>query len=313
MGKKTYNPEFKRSMLLNSATYTDYLDRLEKICLSMFEWKNLPSSMDERYLEKTLFYKGKASLLKDEKYGYINTQVASGGNINLYGLPNILNCYSHGFQTQRKLYTGLPKKEGEKDDEAILVMNNWDMTATISTIELFAYRLAEAQKTCDVNLNAQRTPILLLCDDKQRLAVENLYSQYEGNKPVIFGNKDRMGNIQLEAINTEAPFLLDKLTTYKKEIWNEFLTFMGINNIDIDKKERLIKGEANANNEVINFNLQALLKPRKKACEEFNEKFGLTGDKAISVKLNSDLHNIIKDNESIITDYNIHIEEEENE
>ena len=171
-------------------------------------------------------------------------------------------------------------------------------------MELFALRLYEAEKTADINIKAQKTPVLLLMDEKQRLTMENLYSQYEGNRPVIFGDKNSLGENVIKAINTQAPFIADKIIDYKKEIWNEALTFLGINNIMIDKKERLITDEANSNNERINLNLQSYLAPRQEACRQFNEKFGFTGtDKEISVRVRSDLHNIIKNAQSIVQDF----------
>lgn len=171
-------------------------------------------------------------------------------------------------------------------------------------MELFALRLYEAERTADINIKAQKTPVLLLMDEKQRLTMENLYSQYEGNKPVIFGDKNSLGENVIKAINTQAPFIADKIIDYKKEIWNEALTFLGINNIMVDKKERLITDEANSNNELINLNLQSYLAPRQEACRQFNEKFGFTGtDKEISVRVRSDLHNIIKNAQSIVQDF----------
>ena len=144
----------------------------------------------------------------------------------------------------------------------------------------------------------------ILVDEKQRVLMENLYSQYDGNRPYIFGDKKQMGDMDsIKAINTEAPIVFDKLQQYKKEIFNEALTFLGINNIMLEKAERLITDEANANNELINLNLQAALVPRQKAAEEFNRLFGLTGDKAISVRVRSDLHNIIKNAQSIVNDF----------
>ena len=171
-------------------------------------------------------------------------------------------------------------------------------------MELFALRLYEAERTADINIKAQKTPVLLLMDEKQRLTMENIYSQYDGNKPVIFGDKNSLGENVIKAINTQAPFIADKIIDYKKEIWNEALTFLGINNIMVDKKERLITDEANSNNELINLNLQSYLVPRKEACRQFNEKFGFTGtNKEISVRVRSDLHNIIKNAQSIVQDF----------
>lgn len=313
MGKKAnYKKNFKfvDSLLVNDLTYIDYLERFKKIALSMFEWVNLPESMNPMWLEKCLYYNGMASFLKDKDYGFINTNCASNGNINIYGLPTSLNCYSFEYQSSRKLYTGLKENltEAQKaymeNNEAILVMNNWDRIPTCGSMELFAYRLYEAQRTADINIIAQKTPVMVLVDEKQRLMMENLYNQYNGNMPFIFGDKDQLGNDILRSINTQAPFVADKIMEYKKEIWNEALTFLGINNILVDKKERLIQDEANSNNELINLNLQSFLAPRQEACRQFNEKFGFMGtDKEISVRLRSDLHNIIKNAMSNTQDY----------
>lgn len=321
------NREFIDSALINDETYFDYLERFKKIALSMFEWVNLPSSMNSMYLERCLYYLGQATLLKDKKYGFINTRCCSNGQINIYGLPSSLNCFSYEYQTDRKLYTGLnpllseAQKKQWENYECILVQNNWERIPTCSTLELFAYRLYEAERTADVNIKAQKTPVLLLVDEKRRLTLENLYLQYEGNKPVVFGDKNMLSDGKeniISALKTDAPFIADKIMTYKKEIWNEALTFLGINNIIIDKKERLITDEASSNNELINLNLQSYLAPRQEACRQFNEKFGLTGtDKEISVRVRSDLYNIIKNAQSIVQDFkdkeeieNLNIEKE---
>lgn len=311
MGKKikTNSREFFESLYNNQATYADYMNRLKKVATSIFEWVNLPESMNERYLEETLFYYGMGALLKDEEYGFINTRCASNGVINIYGLPTSLNCFSFDFSRSKKLYTGLPIKDGN-DDTCILVMNNWDRIPTVATIQLFAYRLYEAESTAMTNIKAQKTPILITVDETQRLMMENMYSQYEGNRPVIFGDKKQLADGVIKAIKTDAPFIADKVMDYKKEIWNEALTFLGINNIMINKKERLITDEANSNNELINMNLQSFLVPRQEACKQFNKKYGLEGtDKEISVRVRSDLMNVIKHELSITKDYDIEKEE----
>lgn len=315
MKKNNYknNYKFTDSLMINNATYVDYLERFKRIALSMFEWVNLPKSMNARWLERCLYYNGQAALLKDKEYGFINTNCSSAGYINIYGLPTRLNCYSFEYQTQRKLYTGLnptltdKQREQKESQECILVLNNWEGIPTCTSMELFAYRLYEAQRTCDVNIKAQKTPVMVIVDEKQRLLMENLYNQYDGNQPFIFGDKEQLSaDGILKAISTQAPYVADKITDYKKEIWNEALTYLGINNIMVDKKERLITDEANSNNELINLNLQSFLAPRQEACRQFNEKFGLTGtDKEISVRVRSDLYNIIKREMSITKDYEL--------
>ena len=317
MKKKNTNYKFTDSALVNDATYFDYLERFKRIAMSMFEWVNLPKSMNARWLERCLYYNGMAALLKDEKYGFINTNCCSSGDINIYGLPTKLNCFSFEYQSTRRLYTGLNNKfsssflNKNKDDECILVMNTYECVPTCKTMELFALRLYEAERTCDVNIKAQKTPVLLVVNEKKRLMMENLYSQYDGNQPFIFGDDETFNTDILKSLNTNAPFVADKVIEYKKEIWNEALTFLGVNNIMLEKKERLVSDEANSNNELINLNLQSFLAPRLEACKQFNEKFGLTGtDKEISVRVRSDLYNIIKKEMSITKEFNPESEKE---
>lgn len=304
---KTNSFDFVESLMVNNRTFVDYLERFKRICLSLFEWENLPSSMNERYLEECLFYLGQACLLYDENYGYINTRCSDNGQLNIYGLPTKLNCYSYTYQTYRNLYVGLPPKEElekAQKEQAILVMNTKERIPTLATMELFAYRLYEAEMTAMTNIKAQKTPVLILCDNEQRLTMENLYSQYDGNKPVIFGDKNQLPEGKIKAINTEAPFIADKIMEYKKQIWNEALTFLGVNTLSLEKKERMITDEASSNNELINLNLQAFLVPRQEACKMFNELFGLTGtDKEIKVKIRSDLYNTIKNELSSVKEF----------
>lgn len=303
--KDRNNYKFTDSLEINNATYMDYLARFRRIALSMFEWINLPKSMSSRYLELCLYYNGKATLLKTKKYGFINTKCAGTGYVNIYGLPTELNCYSYAFNEKRDLYTGLNPIESENDEykECILVQNNWEALPTVSSMELFAWRIYNAERVCDINVTAQKTPVLLIADETQRLFLENLYQQYNGNQPFIFGDKNQLEDRAIKSVDTKAPYVADKIMEYKKEIWNEALSYLGVNNIMLEKKERLITDEANSNNELINLNLQSFLAPRQEACRQFNEKYGLTGtDREISVRVRSDLYNIIKREMSTTTD-----------
>lgn len=299
---------FRDAILMNNQTYVDYLQRMKKIALSMFEWENLPTSMNARFIEMCLFYNGQAAFLYDDDYGYINTMAADGGYINIYGLPTEIQCYSYRFNQRRSLY--MTDTGEEKGKECILVMNNYERVPTCATINLFAYRLAEAQRTADVNIKAQRTPILITTDQKQLFSLKKMYEEYDGNTPAIFADKNLITPDALKAVKTDAPFIAQDIMDYKREIWNEFLTFLGISNLS-EKRERMITNEIDSNNELVNLNLQALLVPRKDACRQFNEKYGLMGDKAIDVKVRSDLYNIVKQFESVTSNYKEATREEE--
>ena len=299
---------FKDYQYINDDTYYDYLERLKKIAISMFEWVNLPESCDPRYLELCLYYLGQAALLKNDEGIFINTKACSAGRINLYELPTQINCYSVEFSVIKKMYDGFKFNEINKidpKDYCVYVLNNQNRMATAPTLELFAYRLYLAQRTADTNISVNKLPFIVAVDDNQRLTMENLILQISENKPAVFGTKELASTIKddVRILPTNPPFIADKINDYKKEIWNEALTYLGINNLN-EKKERLITDETNTNNELINFNLQSYLTPRKEACKQFNQLFGLEGENAVDVKVRSDLYNIIKQQESIVADYN---------
>lgn len=309
MGKKgkrfmQSNRDFLDSLAVNDLTYIDYLARFRRIALARFEWVNLPESMDSRWLELCLYNYGKACVLKDKEYGIINVKCSNNNRLNIYGLPTDLNCFSFDYQTSRKLFTGLNEINGnDVFKEAVLVMNDIDMIPSINSMELFAYRLYECDRTNDVNIKSLKFPFVILTNQNQKLSVENMYEQYEGNKPMIL-----IDDIQLfdnfKTIDTKAPVILKDIDEHKKEIWNEALSYLGINNINIEKKERAVTDEINSNNELINLNLESYLAPRLKACKQINDLFGFTGtEKEISVKINSDLSNIIKKELSTAKEY----------
>lgn len=304
MKKTNPNKDLINTEILNNSTFIDFLQRLRQVAISQFEWINLPSSMNAEYLEQCLYDFGKSAFLYTEDYGFINSKCSDNGNLNIYHLPSKLNCYAvDSLSEDRKLYNGFKSETDTNETYCVLVKNNPDMIPTEPSLRLFAYRLYEAERTTDVNIKAQKTPIMIIGDESMKLALKNLYLKYTGNEPVIYADKKQLGADSIRAISTKAEFLADKLMEYKKEIWNEALTYLGINNINVEKKERLVSDEAGANNEMINLNLQARLSVRKQACKQFNELFGLTDENAIDVRVRSDLNNMIKKYDSIASDY----------
>ena len=311
MGKRKTRSALEDAILVNNATYFDYLERFKKIALSIFDWQNLPESMDARFLERCLYYTGQAAMLYLEPYGYINTKSATAGNLNLYGLPTQIRCYSYGqINENRNVFYGrttgtteaseddrVSELDTDKNSGAILVLNNWEGMATANTIELFAYRMYTVERAIDVNIKAQKTPYVVLTKNDERLSMINAMNQIDNNAMMIVGAKDSFDPNAIRTLQTQAPYIADKLTDYKHSIWNEFLTFMGVDNIS-EKRERMISAETMSNNECVNLNMQSYLRPRQRAAEQFNEKYGLN----IEVKLRSDIYNIIKSTESLVMD-----------
>ena len=229
----------------------------------MFEWKNLPPTIDERFLELTLFEDGHAIFFKDEEIGYLALQVVPGGRLDVYRVPIQRRAFSvNGYQRD------LTK------DNSVIIYNNFLRTNSILDVKMFSKRLWNLDRIIDINANAQKTPVLLQGTEQQRLTLLNLYKEYDGNSPVIFGDKNLDVN-SLKALSTHAPYVADKIYELKTQMWNEALTYLGISNVSIQKKERLITDEIQRNQGGTIASRFARLEMRRKACKEINEMFGL--------------------------------------
>lgn len=249
--------QFEEAAALNMAVFSDYYKRLRLLALSLFEWENLPESMNERFLEQCLYWYGKAAIVSDENLGIINTKCTPSESLNIYGEATEYHCYSTGYDANFPL------------DDMVYVRNNLEALPTDATIQLFAQRLYEAERTIDVNIKAQKTPVIILCDEKQRLTMKNIYMKYDGNEPIIYGKKG-LDIDDIKVLRTDAPFVADKLEEYKRNVWSEALSFLGINNVMTEKKERLLTGEVDANNQMIDLSAQTMLLTRELAAEKFN-------------------------------------------
>ena len=278
------------AMAINNATYVDYLDRLKLVATSLFTWEGLDEVAGtgaSRFLELALYENGRGVFFKDDELGYMALRVNPNDKFNVYMLPTKVICYSFEYNKEKDF------------DDVVYIMNNNLQKPTLETLKLFAYRLYEVERTIDTNLLAQKTPILIEGDTKTILTLKNVYMQYSGNTPFIFGNKQYDLSNKLSVLKTDAPYLIDKLVLYKHEIWDEALTFLGINNANTDKKERLITDEVNSNNELINYYLNCFYKTRKEACEQINKKYDLN----IQIKLNKDVLELLETTEDEVVNY----------
>lgn len=271
---------FGNSYRLNNQTYIQYYNRLTELAISMFEWKGLPDSVDQRFLEMMLFSDGMVVFFYDEVLGYLTLQCMIAGKLTVYRIPRDRNAYApNGYN--RKL----------DDKNSVIIFNNYLHTNSMLDVEMFAERLYNFDRIIDVNANAQKTPVLINCDENQRLTMKNLYEQYDGNQPFIFGSKN-LDVKGLSVLKTDAPYVADKIYTLKTQYWNEALTYLGITNTNTVKKERMITDEVDKNDGVVVASRFSRLEMRRQACREINKMFNLN----ISVDYRSDREDTEQDN-----------------
>lgn len=254
---------FGDSATVNNLTYMQYLNRLTELSVSMFEWKNLPPTVDARYLELHLFEYGSMVYFDDDVIGNLCLDCLPSGRLDVYGNPVLRRAYS-GYNNYQKLL---------KESNSVIIWNNYLHTNSILEIKMFAKRLYNLDRIIDVNANAQKTPVLIQGTEQQRLTLKNLYKEFDGNSPFMFGDKNLDLN-SLKCLQTGAPYVCDKLYNLKQMYWNEALTYLGINNSGAQKRERMLAIEGSQAQGGTISSRYSRLQSRREAVEKINAMFG---------------------------------------
>ena len=248
---------------LNNRVYTNYFYRLMLISKALFKWENLPNNINEKWIENFLFTDGSCIFFKDDTVGFMVTKFTTAGRLNYYDEPTTVRAYATDYISTTH----------ENNVDCVIIRNNDDSIPTFPTIQLYAHDLTNIKRTIDTNVIAQKIPYIILCSDKQKLSFKQLIRQANDNEPYIYGEKSLDLN-DIKIMKTDVPIVFDKLQTQKNNVFNECLTFLGINNANTDKKERLITNEVESNNESIQINSDVMLKARQEACKLINDMFG---------------------------------------
>ena len=270
--KKNIRAKVEPHLVMNDLVYIDYYTRLKEYAINTFEWVNLPDTVDARYMELILCERGKVCFFEDELVGFMALPVNEYGNLNVYNYPTEHQIYAvNGYNKNRNI------------ENSVVIYNNYLRLPTVLTLSLYAERLSKIQRTIDVNIAACKTPYIIVATENQSLALENALKQIDENRPAIFfTNEMNLDNIK--ALDLKTPYVSDKLTLLKHDVWNEAMTFLGIENSNTDKKERMITDEVNSNDGQIEASRFNMLDARLEACDKINKMFNLN----ISCKFRND-------------------------
>lgn len=272
-GQRAQNAE---TFLTNQDTATMFMWRLMNLAISVFKWDNLPEGVDSRMLEFWLLRDGFVGFFYDEMLksdekrrapeGYAVLPLLLQGEWDMYEYPKSRCAYAvNGFQYDCN------------EDNSVIIFNNYLRVPMWLTLWQYAYRLSEVQRTIDINCKQQRTARVIRCDEKERVTYLNAAKEVDEGRNWVHGNKNLdMDNFQVFDITT--PFVANEMQVYKHQLWNEALTYLGIENVNTDKKERLISDEVINNMGDVEAERFTRLNARKQACDEINNLFGLDVD-----------------------------------
>lgn len=269
MSRKNKNPRVNRnrwqSADMNDMQYLFYYEWLEQMACSIYRWEGLPPEIDQRFLELTLFNRGLSVFFFDEDYEkFFSCTGSPSGAINMYQNP--LKYIAYGANGFKRM---LPATE------CTPIWNNYLRRPDCNAMRIYARRLADIDRTIDVNLNAQKTPIIAVVPEAQRLTVQQLMKQWTGNEPIIIGADGMFDPSAITYLTSGAPFITPDLLKAKQTIWAEIMTYLGVDNVNISKAERVQSAEVKSNNGQIEASRLIRLNCRRMACDEINRRYGL--------------------------------------
>lgn len=246
--------------------YDYLLQEFINLAINRFTWENLPQGLTSEQMEFLLIHHGQLMCFNDKYYGTLILPCMGTTDINVYGLPSEYRVMGENGKYNKTVNI----------ENGVLIRNNPLGASDIPTLEIFAKRIDDVEMTQDVNLFQQCMPKVLLADEDSKLTAKNIIDKIRKFKFVIFGKSSLVNNIKTsDVLDTSSPYILDKLQQQKVDLKNELLTYLGINNNNNIKKERMIVDEVNANNEYTAINLDLMFDLRERACKEINKKFGL--------------------------------------
>lgn len=261
-------------------TFTKWYFDIQQLYSSVFAYTGMPLIVDMAQVEQWLMYRGSVAFFIDEFIGPLILPYTTQGSLNQYGNPTTIRAYGmNGYQ----IYLN--------PDQYVIIYDNNMKISNINALRQYAIRLSQTDKVIDVNIAAQRTPVLLTAQNEGQLnSLKLAYRKMATGQPVIaeIGNTVNAG---VNALNTGAPMVFNELQNYKLNLLAEVLTFCGIPNKGDPKRERLITTEVSAINGHVVHERTNRLQTRQRAIDEINFKFGAYG-----VNLSVDFANL---------DYNI--------
>lgn len=256
----------------NNITFSYYYYKMMLIVKNLFEWEGLPNDMESRWIERYLFSDGQCVFFKDPTLGFMVAGVAQDSGVNCYDDPTTVTPVATNY-----VYSGkAPLTCGE---DCYIIRNNDLRLPEFSVVRYYAYKLTNIDRAIDVNIEAQKTPTIVTCTDKQRLSLKQAINQRKDNEPVIYADNS-FDKDMITTLDLNTPMVFKDLQLQKHMVLNEFFTDIGVNNANMDKKERMVANEVEANNEQVKACEDVLLRSREEACKRINEIFGLN----ISVK-----------------------------
>ena len=286
------------SQLSNVKTYLAYKDRMLMLAENVFTFKNMNPFIDLAYVNSELLRKGSIAFFYDEVMGLIALPYMNIGVLDIYGRPTKIKPISRNGAYNRIL----------NSDEFVIMYDNNSKIPIYPNIIQHAERISQIKRTLDINVSQMKTPRFWQTSEENKKTVQKIKDTVEAGQEVVF----TYDNLDIDGITCNlnpAPDLMESLNQAKVNEWSEFLELIGISNVSVQKKERMIRDEIITSMGGTIASRFSRFESRKKAIEEINKKW----NQDISVEFYDGLPTTIQDPESFLEDINpdVYVDESE--
>lgn len=236
--------------------------KLLEMSMNRFKWEGLPEEIDVRWMEMSLNFYGLSVFHFDPIYDrYFAMRAAPGGMVNFEGNPTEFHVYGNQFYQKT-----IPLTKCVPIWANYMRMPDWDI------IRIYSSRLAEMDRTIEINAKSARRTKIVTASENQRLTAENMNRMIDEGASFIpvdssFDPTNAIQNFDLEM----HPDHILNMHMLRTREWGECMTMLGINVSNQDKKERLTAAETSGNDDVIATIRATNLQSRERACDEINK------------------------------------------
>ena len=296
MKKKTIDAQ-----LNNFRCQQYYLRRCLTLAENVFDIQKLPVYIDKAYINKTLVRKGSIAFFRDEVLGLLALPYTILGKLDVYNRPVDIEVIGQNGYTKK-----LSNRNGKI--EFVIMYDNEGRYPLVIDIYQFAHRLALYERTADVNISQQKTPRFLKCNSDSELTVKDILRQVDSFEESVL-TYDSQELQDFEWVLAPAPFVADSVHQEKRNLWNEFLSLIGIANLGVEKKERQIVDEITQMQGGTVASRFSRFTPRKDAIELINKHLLKDGEEKLEVEYYDGLPTTLKeeslDSENLVESKNI--------
>lgn len=260
-------------------------EELKNLWFTVFKFENLPDTISQRFLMKKLYFHGSVVFFQDDILGNLVLEWIGQSGLNHYEEYDVVRAFSaSGYSAVININLHNPNADG------VIIWVNYLGLSPAERIRTYALRLANMEKTIDLNVDGQKTPFVIEGTKDQKTTIDKILQNRRDYKPEMIIKKDSSMAEGLNKIDLNVEFLADKLYDLKRRVLNDALSFIGIDNNTGEKKERQTVDEVMVNSGLSTGQRNVKLQPLQESIDRINIMFKLD----IKIKVSNELITDVK-------------------